>query len=165
MLWIRDCESLAFEYVSPAFERAYGTRIEDVLKGNHLRRWLEMILPEDREKVLDVFRRVRRGEQVVHSFRILRGDGQLRWIRDTDFPLFDAAGKVQRIGGIAHDATEEVELQDRLQVLVAELQHRSRNLVGVVKGITERTLATSDTLERFRGRFRPRPGQRSAVPS
>ena len=156
VLWIRDCESLAFEYVSPAFERIYGTRIEDVLKGNHLRRWLEMILPEDREKVLDVFHRVRRGEQVVHSFRILRGDGQLRWIRDTDFPLFDAAGKVQRIGGIAHDATEEVELQDRLQVLVAELQHRSRNLVGVVKGITERTLATSDTLERFRGRFRPR---------
>lgn len=156
VLWIRDCESLAFEYVSPAFEKAYGMKVEDVLRDNHIRRWLEMILPEDREKVLEAIGRVRGGEQVVHSFRILRGDGQVRWIRDTDFPLFGADGRVQRIGGIAHDATEEVELQDRLQVLVAELQHRSRNLVGVVTAVTERTLATSDTLEGFRDRFRPR---------
>ncbi|WP_196053672.1 PAS domain S-box protein [Paracoccus lichenicola] len=156
VLWIRDRDSLAFEYVSPAFEAVYGTRIGDVLGGNHIRRWIEMIVPEDREKVLETVRRVRDGEPVLHSFRVLRGDGQIRRIRNTDFPLVDAEGRVQRIGGIAHDATEEVELQERLQVLVAELQHRSRNLVGVVKAITERTLATSDTLKDFGDRFRPR---------
>ena len=47
-------------------------------------------------------------------------------------------------------------MQDRLRVLVAELQHRSRNLVSVVHGVTERTLATSGTLEDFRARFRSR---------
>lgn len=156
VLWIRDCETLAFEYVSPAFEAIYGTRIVDVLGGNHIRRWAEMILLEDREKVLETVRRVREGEQVTHSFRILRGDGEIRWIRNTDFPLFDARGRVQRIGGITHDATEEVELQNRLQVLVAELQHRSRNLVGVVHAIIERTAATSDGLVDFRRRFFPR---------
>lgn len=156
LLWIRDAESLAYEYLSPAFETIYGTPVAEVLGGNHVRRWAEMILPEDRERVLETIRRVHDGETVIHSFRIGRGDGQIRWIRNTDFPLFDAEGRVQRIGGIAHDATDEVELQDRLQVLVAELQHRSRNLVGVVRAITERTLATSDTLEGFRDRFRPR---------
>lgn len=156
VLWIRDCKDLAFEYVSPSFETVYGARIEDVLGGNHIRRWIEMIVPEDREKTLEAVRRVRGGETVLHCFRVLHGDGQIRWIRNTDFPLVDAEGRVQRIGGIAHDATEEVEMQDRLQVLVAELQHRSRNLVGVTQAITERTLATSETLEEFRGRFRPR---------
>lgn len=156
VLWIRDCASLAFEYVSPAFETVYGTKIEDVLGGNHVFRWVEMILPEDREKTLEAIRRVRGGETVLHSFRVLHSDGQIRSIRNTDFPLVDAEGRVQRIGGIAHDATEEVEMQDRLQVLVAELQHRSRNLVGVTQAITERTLATSETLAEFRSRFRPR---------
>jgi two-component sensor histidine kinase len=69
------------------------------------------------------------------------------------------------VAGIGHDATEEVELQDRLRVLVAELQHRSRNLVSVVQGVSERTLATSETLEDFRGRFRPRLDALSRVNS
>jgi two-component sensor histidine kinase len=99
---------------------------------------------------------VREGEHVLQAFRILRSDGVVRWIRDTSFPLLDEDGRVQRIGGIAHDATEEVELQDRLRVLVAELQHRSRNLVSVVQGVSERTLTTSETLEDFRSRFRAR---------
>ncbi|WP_210529791.1 PAS domain S-box protein [Rubellimicrobium arenae] len=156
VLWIRDAESLAFEYVSPAFEEIYGTKLEDILGGNHVRRWADLILPEDRDKALEALRQVREGEHVLHAFRILRPDGQVCWIRDTDFPLLDEAGRVQRIAGIGHDATAEVELQDRLRVLVAELQHRSRNLVGVVKGVTEKTFATAETLDDFRARFRPR---------
>jgi hypothetical protein len=39
-------------------------------------------------------------------------------------------------------------------VLVPELQHRSRNLVGVVQAVTERTLATFETLKEFCARFR-----------
>ena len=156
VLWIRDCKTLALEYVSPAFEQVYGHRIEEVLGGNHIRRWAELILPEDREKALDNLRRVREGEQVSQSFRILRSDGQVRWMRDTSFPLLDEQGRVQRIAGIGHDATEEVELHDRLRVLVAELQHRSRNLVTVVRGVTDRTLATSETLDDFRTRIRER---------
>ncbi|MBP1807055.1 PAS domain S-box protein [Rubellimicrobium aerolatum] len=165
VLWIRDAGTLAFEYVSPAFEEIYGARIEHVLGGNHVRRWAELILPEDRERALAAIRRVREGEHVLHSFRIRRADGQVRWIRDTDFPLHDGSGRVQRIAGIGHDATEEVELQDRLRVLVAELQHRSRNLVTVVRAVTERTLATSATLDEFRTRIRDRLGALGRVNS
>ena len=156
VLWIRDAATLAFEYVSPAFETVYGARIDDIVGGDHVLRWADMILPEDRDKALSNLHLLRGGEQVTHNFRIRRPDGQIRWLRNTDFPLRDAEGRVQRIGGIAHDATEELELQERLKVLVAELQHRSRNLVGVVQAVSERTLATSETLPEFRCRFRAR---------
>ncbi|HVG46937.1 MAG TPA: PAS domain S-box protein, partial [Rubellimicrobium sp.] len=156
VLWIRKAETLQFEYISPAFEEVYGHKLERILGGNHVRRWVELVLPEDRAVALDHLRRVRQGEHVLHAYRIVRSDGQVRWIRDTGFPILDGEGGVRRVAGIGHDATEEVELQDRLKVLVAELQHRSRNLVGVVRGVTDRTLATSATLEDFRGRFRPR---------
>jgi PAS domain S-box-containing protein len=165
VLWIRDAKTLQFEYVSPAFEEVYGHKLEHLLGGNHVRRWVELILPEDRALALDHLRRVRKGEHVLNTFRIVRLDGQVRWMRDTGFPILDDEGQVQRIAGIGHDATEEVELQDRLRVLVAELQHRSRNLVGVVRAVTDRTLATSETLGEFQGRFRPRLDALSRVNS
>jgi PAS domain S-box-containing protein len=157
VLWIRDAETLEFEYVSPSVEEVYGTRPEDFLAGNQMLRWAGMILPEDRDKALDAIRRVRAGEHILHTFRIRRhGDGEVRWIRDNTFPLLDEDGRVQRVGGIGHDATEEVELQDRQKVLVAELQHRTRNLMGVVRSVTDKTVSSSTSLEDFQGRIRDR---------
>lgn len=155
VLWIRSAGTLDFEYISPAAQGLYGVGPDDLV-GEANRRWAEAIVPDDREAVLDNLGRVAAGEQVLQTFRVRRPDGEVRWVRDTSFPLRDEAGRVQRIGGIGHDATDEVELQDRLKVLVAELQHRSRNLVGVVKGVAERTIATSTSLEEFRTRFRAR---------
>lgn len=156
VLWIRNAENLSFEYLSPSFETVYGAANSDVLAGNQVRRWAAMIHPDDRKSALSALRAVRKGRQVVHTFRVRRPDGQIRWLRDTDFPLLDANGRVQRIGGSAHDVTEELRLQDRLKVLVAELQHRSRNLMGVVQRITDRTLATTPNLSEFRTVFRGR---------
>ncbi|MDO1529850.1 ATP-binding protein [Fulvimonas sp. R45] len=45
---------------------------------------------------------------------------------------------------------------ERNKVMVAELQHRTRNLLGVVLSITDRTLARSASFEDFRTRFRER---------
>lgn len=153
VLWIRDARTLAFEYVSPAFEEIYGSPLEHLLGGNQVRRWAEIVLPEDREAALDGLRRVREGEHMLQTFRIRRADGEVRWVRDTSFPLLDRTGQVQRLAGFYHDATEEVAMQERLRVLVAELQHRTRNLIGVVRGVAERTRATSATLEEFHPRF------------
>lgn len=46
--------------------------------------------------------------------------------------------------------------QARLQVLVAELQHRTRNLIAIVRALADSTLRSSKTLEDFRGTFRNR---------
>ena len=41
--------------------------------------------------------------QFDEVFRIVRPDGQVRWIRDRAFPVRDASGAVVRIAGVAHD--------------------------------------------------------------
>jgi two-component sensor histidine kinase len=46
--------------------------------------------------------------------------------------------------------------EDRLAVMVAELQHRTRNLISVVGAIADDTLRTSDTLDDFRVTYRDR---------
>lgn len=160
VLWIRDAETLAFEYLSPAFGAVYGLSREEALGGDRVSSWLDAIHPEDRVKVLVNLRHVRSGERIQYTFRVWHrsggADGGLRHVRSTTFPLLDISGRVQRIAGISRDVTEEVELQERLEVMVAELQHRTRNLLGVVRSLATKTIAGSTSLADFRARFRDR---------
>ena len=157
VLWIRSADTLRFEYLSPAFDRVFGCPGERVLQGDHVEEWKGLIHPEDRASALAVLGRVRGGERVTHQYRIRRpADGQLRWIDSTDFPLLDDDGRVQRIAGIAKDVTQPKAASERTQVLVAELQHRTHNLMAVVSALADGTLSGSRSMEDFRQRFRER---------
>lgn len=150
VLWIRDAHSLRLEYLSPAFDRIYGLDHRRMLEQPELDGWLALIVPEDRHTVHAALQRVKAGERVTTEYRIRRGsDGSVRWMRNTKFPLRDDAGEIVRIGGIGHDATAEREASDRMHVMMAELQHRTRNLMAVVQSVALRTLRGCASLEQF----------------
>ena len=164
VLWIRDAETLRMLFASPAFDRIYGIPGPDRGGDGRLRTWARLIEPENRKAVLSNFRRVRAGKRVEHEFRIRHAvDGRLRWVHNTDFPLRDAAGAVRWIAGLGADITDAKEAADRQGVLVAELQHRTRNLIAVVRSLADRTLGTASSLEDFGTRFRPRLAALSRV--
>ena len=95
LLWIRSAETLAFEYVSPAFERIFGASRDEVLQGDTLENWLEMVVPEDRARATRAIETLRRGERLAFEYRIHRpADGQVRLLRDTGFPIRDPGGRV-----------------------------------------------------------------------
>ncbi|MBY9062691.1 PAS domain S-box protein [Sphingomonas yunnanensis] len=152
-LWVRDTRDLRAEYASPAFERLYGLTLASADGHDDLRRLVRLILPVDRHRALDALRQVRAGTTVTAEFRVRRADGAVRWVRDTAFPIPDSAGRVHRIGGISEDATAAKASSDRLEVLVAELQHRTRNLLGVVRGLSNQLIARSGSLDDFAARF------------
>ncbi len=153
-LWVRDARDLRVEYASPAFERLYGLPLASVGGRDDLRRLARLIVPHDRRRALDALRRVRAGATVTAEFRVRRAvDGAVRWVRDTAFPIRDSAGRLHRIGGISEDATAAKASSDRLEVLVAELQHRTRNLLGVVRGLSNQLIARSGSLDDFAARF------------
>ena len=156
LLWIRNAGTLQFEYVSPAFEAIYGRSRESVVTGDTLARWADLIHPEDREGTLAALRQVQGGMRVTHEFRIVRAsDGEMRWIETSDFPLLDDERRVHRIAGIAKDMTDQKAGAARLTVLVDELQHRSRNLLGVVAAVASRTLdAGGSATETFETRLK-----------
>lgn len=157
VLWARDPQTLQWTYLTPAFEAIYGVSRDEALKGDNFRNWIDMILAEDREAAAANIKRVRQGERVIFEYRIRRpNDGEVRWLRDTCFPILDDAGRVTRIGGIGQDVTNDKDTADRMSVLVAELQHRTRNLMGVVRSTAKRTSETSTDFEDFRARFSDR---------
>ncbi|WP_200960785.1 HWE histidine kinase domain-containing protein [Rhizobium sp. Root708] len=98
-----------------------------------IERWAATIVPEDRDAALGHIEQARRGEPAIHEFRIRRNDGSFRWIRNTDFPLYDEKDNVERIGGIAEDVTETKIAVEHQGVLVAELQHRVRNILAMIR--------------------------------
>src|SRR5262245_7538931 len=119
VLWIRDADTLQWEYLTPAFETIYGLSRQQALRGDNFRSWIELVIPEDRPIAEDAMQRIRRGEYVTFDYRIRRPvDGAVRWLRNTDFPIIDSAERVALIGGIGHDFTELRAIEHRLTTLM-----------------------------------------------
>jgi PAS domain S-box-containing protein len=164
VLWIRDAETMQWEYLSPAFETIYGIAREAALTENNLLQWANLILPEDRQRALEYISRACAGERVSFEYRIkYPPDGRLRWLRSNVFPMLDQDDRVRRIGGIGSDITALKFALDRQERLLAELQHRVRNTLAVIRSIVRRTAENSETVEEFASHLDGRIGAFSRV--
>lgn len=124
VLWIRDAETLQWEYLSPGFEAVYGEKRDTILQGDNLYNWADLILSEDRELALDNIKRVRNGEQITFEYRIQRpSDEQIRWLRNTDFPIKKPDGTVSRIGGIGQDISKLKSMEAALRESEERFRH------------------------------------------
>lgn len=130
ILWIRDAQSMQWQYLTPAFEAICGLDRNEALRGDNYKSWLKLVVPEDREHVEEKMRRVRGGEHATFEYRIRRpADGEIRWLRDTDFPIANTVGEISLIGGIGHDITTARLQQERLETS----EERLRNAAEVGK--------------------------------
>jgi PAS domain S-box-containing protein len=149
VLWIRDAETLQWEYVSPAFDTIYGIEREAVLGNDDLRSWADLVVPEDRESALEWIHRVQTGESASFEYRIRRPNGQIRWLRDTDFPIHDENGRIRHIGGIGQDITEEKWTRQELHELNERLEERVHKQTEQIRRMARRlTLAEQDERRR-----------------
>ncbi len=128
VFWLRDPTSEEMLYVSPAFEDVTGRSVEELYSDPGL--WIDLIHPEDRDRVARAVR-----EEATTSFqfeyRLIRPDGEVRWIRDQGFPVTDQEGEVYRVAGVARDVTEQKRLEE-------ELRHRA--LHDPLTGLANRAL-------------------------
>ena len=117
VLWAFDWQAQRMIYVSPAYERIFG-RSPALLLADY-GEWRNAIYPDDVEfaqksmlAVLD------EGAVETREYRIIRGDGQLRWLSDKCFLGRRAdRGQGPIIVGIAEDITEKKQLEGELQRL------------------------------------------------
>src|SRR3712207_5664454 len=77
--------------------------------------WARLIRAGGREGALPFILRVELGESVTFEYRVRRPDGQIRWLRNTDFPIRDDTGRIRRIGGIGQDVTEQKRAEEALR--------------------------------------------------
>lgn len=148
VLWIRDAQTLAATYVSAAAATVYGAPPERLLGDQPF--WDSLIVPEDRAAMRAQLEQVKRGEIAVAEFRVLRPSDRLfRWVRRTAFPLLDDQGAVLAVAGISSDVTERRLLTDHQGILLAELQHRVRNIMAVIRSIASRSSERAPSVEAY----------------
>lgn len=111
VFFIRSLSSQHFIYISPAFEEIWGFSSQRLLDNPAM--WRNVIHPEDEDRVL--YPTIAMGRH--QEFRIVRPDGDIRWIRERSFPVPDKKGNIYRVAGIAEDITEKkrVEIRSHLQ--------------------------------------------------
>ncbi|CAD5106450.1 GGDEF domain-containing protein [Zestomonas carbonaria] len=117
VLWAFDWQSRQMIYVSPAYERIFG-RSAALLLANY-DEWLNSIYPDDMEYAAESLAEVlEKGSVETREYRILRSDGQLRWLSDKCFvSRHTLNGKGPILVGIAEDITEKKQLEGELQRL------------------------------------------------
>jgi PAS domain S-box-containing protein len=75
--------------------------------------------PDDRQAVREEFKRAVSGpEAYLARFRIVRVDGQTRWVLDQGKPFFDFNGQLDYVTGAVVDITAQVEYQQRYQNVI-----------------------------------------------
>lgn len=159
LLWRSD-ETGAHNSLNEAWLAYTGQTLQQSQGGG----WLDTIHPDDREASREAFRAGREQQHLIEvQQRIRRHDGQYRWFLVRQAPLLDTEGQVTQWIGAAMDIHDLHDLQERQTILVAELQHRTRNLLGVVRSIAHQTMAQTGPTERFREQFNDRLAALSRV--
>lgn len=118
VFWLRDAASGRMTYVSPALVAIWGITADE-LYANPLR-FVDAIHPEDCGRVLAA------AQAAVppweDRYRVVRPDGEVRWIRDRGFRVPDPSGGPGAIAGIAEDITGQVRAEEVLRASETRLR-------------------------------------------
>jgi PAS domain S-box-containing protein len=126
--------------------------------------WLDAVHPDDRPETVKAWNSAQSTGHYYVQHRIRRAEsGEYRWHQTRAVPLPDSGTPVREWVGTSSDVHELRQLQEEQKILVAELQHRTRNLLGVVASIMQQTIASSDSLETFSQKFGDRIAALSRV--
>lgn len=146
VFWINDLEKETMLYVSPAYERIWGKSCASLYQNSAA--WLDAIHPEDQDYVISQLPKQLYADYDV-EYRIIRPDGEMRWINDRSFPIRDEYGEVYRLAGIAEDITERKAAIDALHSLNDKLEKRVKERTLALQRAKEEAEASSQSKSIF----------------
>ena len=83
------------------------------------------------------------------DYRIIRSDGEVRWIEERAVIAYDRNGRPERLVGVNIDVTERKRAEEHQGVLMAELDHRVKNVLATVQAVAAQTMQASSSMEHF----------------
>lgn len=130
VFWIADVTIEHTLYVSPGYERVWGRSCRSL--QDNPRSFLDAIHPDDLPRVLQTLLVQRSGQPFDHEYRIVRPDGEIRWIWDRGFPVALEGGAIQHYVGVAQDVTQRKHREELLRGSLERFELVSRATTDAV---------------------------------
>ena len=120
--------------------------------------WIAALHPSDRAPARAFWRSAESTGQLEMEGRILHAaTGEYRWFATRATPVRDEAGSIVEWLGTSTDVHDLRFSQERYVRIAAELQHRARNILSVIRSAFMRTAEATrdraDMIDHFRGRL------------
>jgi diguanylate cyclase (GGDEF)-like protein/PAS domain S-box-containing protein len=123
---LHSADYAQFTFISPQSQAIVGYPRETLLGST--RKWLEVVHPEDRKLVIKAFIRAAQERTTIEGeYRIVKPDGQVRWLQDRAIGFLEA-GRPPLVRGLIVDITD----RKRAQILE---NGRNRVLEGIARGL------------------------------
>jgi two-component sensor histidine kinase len=113
--------------------------------------WCARVHPDDLQRLradnVRAFRERRR--ELVSEFRFVLPGGESRWLEARSVVTYSDAGRAERITGVYIDVTERRKSEDHKNLLIAELDHRVKNVLACVAAVAQRSRECSRSADEF----------------
>ncbi len=114
-LWSAEIDAtgrFTYRYISPVVKKITGQQPEYFLAD--LRRWRQIIHPEDRPLWDKAFARLRTGQPSQETYRVVWPDGSMHHVRDSVLVSQSADGGFLHLDGVVTDITERKQAEEAL---------------------------------------------------
>jgi PAS domain S-box-containing protein len=134
---------------SPGFAAIHG--LAEGTKELTCEEWRAHLLTDDLARFEALRSQVfaERRRELNMEYRIVGPDGEARLVESRGLVSYDGEGRPTRLVGVHIDITERKRAEDQQRRLVAELDHRVKNVLATVQAVTAQTMQASSSMERF----------------
>ncbi|MEQ8673612.1 MAG: PAS domain S-box protein [Aggregatilineales bacterium] len=108
VLFVTDVATSNVIYITPSCVDLWGLTQEQIMEDSGM--LVSRIHPEDLPHMIEKYST--RQEGYSAEYRIIRTDGQVRWVRSRVFPIRDEKGEPYRITGMVEDITERKQMDE-----------------------------------------------------
>jgi PAS domain S-box-containing protein len=119
--------------ISPACERVYGYKQVDFFNDEQLSK--RLISPDDQAMISANLSQLNKGNSVVTQYRILRRDGEERWVETKLFPTLDENRRLIRFDGISRDITEKRKTDELLKQNNLRLKEAAERQLAILNAL------------------------------
>lgn len=114
VFWIATPQRDTMIYISPAYEKIWGRTCQSLYDSPSS--FVDTIHPEDRDQVVAILNEHRLTVTPwAATYRVVRPDGSIHWIKDQGFPVYDERGNRYLYAGVARDITERKQAEEELR--------------------------------------------------
>ena len=130
VFWVSSADNLKVLYISPAYEKVWGRSCESLYENPDT--FMEAVIDEDKPAVYAELDRYLNEDIFDLEYRIVRPDGEVRWVWARSFPVRGERCSTTGHTGIAVDITGRKQKEEALRNSEAKYRMFSENARDII---------------------------------